>query len=86
LIRAGDANSPFDVYFANIAAKNNKDLLAKGGFVINCDHGGEHCANPRELTAAIWQFFKDHTFDTPASPYAAGLPASFPKYCQIVTP
>lgn len=73
-----------DVYFADITANNNKDLVAKGGFAINCDHAGEHCANPPELTAAMWQLLKDHTFATTTSPYVAGLPASFPAYCTIV--
>jgi poly(3-hydroxybutyrate) depolymerase len=84
VVHAGQANAMIDVYFADITANNNKDLVAKGGFAINCDHGGQHCANPPELTAAMWQFLKDHTFDTQVSPYAAGLPASFPPYCQIV--
>lgn len=84
VIHAGEAMSPIDVYFADLTANNNKDLVAMGGFAINCDHGGEHCANPPALTAALWQFMKDHTFDTQTSPYAAGLPATVPKYCQIV--
>lgn len=84
VVRAGQANAMRDVYFADITANNNEDLVSKGGFAINCDHGGEHCANPPDLTAAMWQFLKDHTFSTTTSPYASGLPASFPTYCQII--
>lgn len=84
VVHAGQANAMIDVYFADITANNNKDLVSKGGFAVNCDHGGQHCANPPELTAAMWEFLKAHTFDTMTSPYAGGLPASFPSYCEIV--
>lgn len=84
LVRSGQANAQIDIYFADITAKDNRDLVSKGGFAVNCDHGGEHCASPAPLRAAQWQFLKDHQFGTPKSPYADGLPASFPQYCQIV--
>jgi predicted esterase len=63
-----------------------KDIAAKGGFAVNCNHGGGHCAAPAEVVTAQWQFLKDHPFGTKTSPYQNGLPASFPSYCTIAQP
>lgn len=58
------------------------DVNAKGGFGVECDHGGGHMI-PSDIPASTWQFLKAHAFKTKPSPYAAGLPASFPAYCKI---
>jgi dienelactone hydrolase len=58
------------------------DVNAKGGFAVECDHGGGHMI-PSAIPASTWQFLKAHAFKTKPSPYAAGLPASFPEYCKI---
>ncbi|MBN1653340.1 MAG: hypothetical protein JXA30_06140 [Deltaproteobacteria bacterium] len=58
--------------------------VANGGFAIDCDHGGGHEGPPADLRAAAWEFLKAHPFGTKPSPYAAGLPASFPSYCTII--
>ena len=42
-----------------------------------------HCGAPAELVRAQSQFLKAHTFTVRESPYAAGLPESFPSYCKI---
>ena len=47
LVRAGQATAMIDVYFADLTANNNNDLVVQVGFAINCDHGGEHCVSPR---------------------------------------
>jgi poly(3-hydroxybutyrate) depolymerase len=57
------------------------DVKAKGGFGIECDHGGGHMI-PADIAASAWQFLKAHPFGTKPSPYASGLPASFPTYCM----
>lgn len=59
------------------------DITGKGGFAVNCNHGGGHCGAPPEVVAAQWQFLKDHPFGVTPEPYASGLPASFPSYCEI---
>jgi poly(3-hydroxybutyrate) depolymerase len=61
------------------------DMSAKshGSFVINCDHGGGHCAAPNDLKNAYWQFFKDHPFGVETSPWATALPAGVPDYCKV---
>ena len=61
------------------------DVAVHGGFAIDCDHGGGHVGAGADVKTAGWQFFKDHPFGVSPEPYAAGLPASFPKYCKIVT-
>ena len=60
------------------------DIADLGGFVVDCDHGGDHCLAPAELIAAQWAFLKAHPFGVDPEPYAAGLPTSFPSYCAII--
>jgi poly(3-hydroxybutyrate) depolymerase len=72
------------VDFALASVQLGQDVVAQGGFAVDCDHGGGHCGAPAAFVAAQWQFLKDHPFATTPSPYAAGLPASFPSSCQIV--
>jgi poly(3-hydroxybutyrate) depolymerase len=59
------------------------DVKMKGGFAIQCDHGGGHMI-PSDAGPAAWQFMKAHPFKTKPSPYASGLPAGFPSYCKIL--
>ncbi len=72
------------VQFADTSADLCNDIVNKGGFAVNCDHQGGHCASPPEVKAAQWEFLKAHPFGTDPSPYASGLPSSFPDYCTIV--
>jgi poly(3-hydroxybutyrate) depolymerase len=69
--------------FTMSSLNQTKDIAAKGGFAVDCDHGGGHCASPPAVKAAQWQFLKDHPFGVAPEPYAAGLPASFPMYCKV---
>lgn len=57
---------------------------AGSSMVIDCDHGRGHCGAPGDLYQSAWEFMKAHPFGVAPSPYAGGLPASFPSYCQIV--
>jgi poly(3-hydroxybutyrate) depolymerase len=72
------------IEFADSSLQLCKDTAAKGGFAVDCDHGGGHVAAPPDLKAAAWTFMKAHPFGTKPSPYAGGLPASFPMYCKII--
>ena len=47
-----------------------------------CDHGMGHTI-PSDGGPAVVQFFSDHPYKTRPSPYADGLPASFPSYCAL---
>lgn len=60
------------------------DVVKKGGFAIDCNHGGGHVGAPANLIDAGWQFMKDHPFGVSPEPYANGLPMTFPSYCKII--
>jgi predicted esterase len=79
----GDDMDMVIVYFKDTSNSLDNQFKMAGGFVIDCDHGGGHCGAPAELYASGWDFMKAHPFGINPSPYAAGLPASFPKYCKI---
>ena len=68
------------VDFSNTSRTADTAFKGRGGFVINCDHGGGHCGGAG-LAPSIWEFFKAH-------PYGAGkpwssLPAGFHASCKI---
>jgi hypothetical protein len=68
--------------FSVTSATADTAFSARGGFVVNCNHGGTHCGGAG-LAPYIWEFFQAHPFGVDPSPYASGLPASFPNYCTI---
>lgn len=70
--------------FADVSVAMCNDVKAKGGFAVDCDHGGGHGMAPGDLKAAGWEFMKAHPYGIKPSPYAGGLPASFPSYCKIM--
>ena len=71
------------VDFSQTTTTQATDIATKGGFFIQCNHGGGHCASPAALKNAQWRFLKDHPFGVSPEPYAGGLPASFPEYCKV---
>jgi len=67
----------------NDVSHNTDTLFNKaGGVAVDCNHGKGHCGAPADLITAQWQFLKDHPFGVSPDPYAGGLPASFPTYCE----
>lgn len=72
--------------FSTTSANLVKDIAAKGGFAVDCNHGGGHCGATAAVVSAQWQFLKDHPFGTKPSPYVNGLPSDFPSYCTIAQP
>jgi hypothetical protein len=69
--------------FSETSMTQCKDIAAKGGVAVNCDHGGRHCGSTSAVRAAQWQFLKDHPFGA-ESPYKGTLPSSFPAFCKFV--
>lgn len=69
--------------FSVTSAAQVKDIASKGGFAVDCNHGGGHCGSPQNVKAAQWHFLKDHPFGVTPEPYAGGLPSDFPTFCQI---
>jgi poly(3-hydroxybutyrate) depolymerase len=70
--------------FSTASMTEDNDVAGKGGFVVDCNHGGGHCGAPANDIAAQWQFCKDHPFGVSPEPYASGLPSSFPTYCTVI--
>ena len=70
--------------FSNSSATADKAFKARGGFVINCNHGGGHCGGGG-LAPDIWEFFKAHPYGTKPSPWEGGLPSGFSSQCKIYT-
>jgi hypothetical protein len=73
------------IEFTDSSLREDIDIAKKGGFAVDCNHGGGHVAAPADLKAAGWDFLKKHPFGFGVSPYANGLPTTYPKYCMIVT-
>jgi hypothetical protein len=69
--------------FADQSLQFDAAVKSAGGFAIDCDHGGGHCGAPADLYTSAITFLLDHPFGVSPEPYAAGLPAGFPAYCQI---
>lgn len=82
----GSAADNVIVAFAETSEAYDNYMMEKGSFVVNCDHGGGHCAAPSALQSSAWQFMKDHPFGTKPSPYAMGLPSGFHSSCKVWTP
>jgi predicted esterase len=70
------------VSFSDTSETLDSQFKKAGGFVINCDHGGGHCAAPADLYNSVWDFFKTHPFGVKPEPYQSGIPSSFPSYCK----
>jgi hypothetical protein len=68
--------------FANSSRTADMAFKNRGGFVINCDHGGGHCGG-RGHAGAIWEFFKAHPYGTKPSPWEGGLPSGINPDCEI---
>jgi hypothetical protein len=79
----GGANDTVIVNFADTTHNFQNILKPSGAFLVECMHTGGHCGAPASLHEQAWQFMKAHPFSTKPSPYAGGLPATFPTYCTI---
>jgi hypothetical protein len=70
--------------FSQTTTTQARDLAGQGGFFVQCDHGGGHCASPPAVKNAQWKFLKDHPFGVTPEPYAGGLPAGTPEVCKVI--
>jgi poly(3-hydroxybutyrate) depolymerase len=69
--------------FSQSSATADMAFKARGGFVINCDHGGRHCGGGG-LAGNIWEFFKAHPYGVEPGPTPwTSLPATFDSACKI---
>ena len=83
-MHGGDADMVV-ISFGQASLDLDNAEAAAGGFAVDCNHGGTHVGSPPDLLAAGWEFMKAHPFGTKPSPYAGGLPATFPSYCTIIS-
>jgi poly(3-hydroxybutyrate) depolymerase len=79
----GGASDMVIVTFSQTSASFDMAAKTHGSFVVNCDHGGGHCAASNELKNAYWQFLKDHPFGIEKSPWETAIPAGVPDYCKV---
>jgi poly(3-hydroxybutyrate) depolymerase len=72
------------VDFSNTSATADRTFSGRGGFVVNCNHGGGHCGGGG-LASDVWEFFEAHPYGVePApSPWTSGLPSGFSSDCEI---
>jgi poly(3-hydroxybutyrate) depolymerase len=79
----GGTSDMVGVSFSMTSATEDNDIASKGGYVMDCDHGGGHCMAPAAAVAAQWTFLKAHPFGVASDPYAGGL-TGMPTYCKII--
>jgi predicted esterase len=72
------------VDFSETSASADKAFKDRGGFVVNCNHGGGHCGGGG-LAPDVWEFFEAHPYGVePApSPWTSALPSGFNSACEI---
>lgn len=69
--------------FDQFAANDSPYLRASGHDVIYCTHGRGHTVPPGVMASQLVEFFAAHPRTVTASPWAAGLPMSYPSYCTF---
>ncbi len=77
----GASDAVFGVDFKAASEAFKARLAAAGHFVALCDHGRGH-AIPLDAAPSVAEFFTANPYGAWPSPFAAGLPASFPAYCM----
>jgi predicted esterase len=78
----GASDNVFGLDFLAATKRYQELLLASGHFAAVCDHGMGHKI-PLDAAPSVVMFFADNAFGAWPSPYAEGLPASFPAYCAL---
>ena len=81
LIFSGGANdNVFGVDFQAASDRYRTTLIASGHYAEGCDHGQGHQI-PLDAAPSVAAFFAANPYGAWPSPYATGLPSSFPAYC-----
>ncbi len=76
----GTADNVFGVDFKAASEAYAATLTADGHFARICDHGQGHKI-PLDAAPSVAAFFTANAYGAWPSPFAAGLPATFPSYC-----
>ncbi|HEY1817865.1 MAG TPA: hypothetical protein VGG74_36235 [Kofleriaceae bacterium] len=78
----GSNDDVFGVDFEAASMLYESTLQSAGHFAAICDHGMGHSI-PLNAAPSVATFFAANGFGAWPSPYASGLPASFPAYCSL---
>jgi predicted esterase len=82
IFMGGASDNVFGVDFKAASERYRETLAASGHFAALCDHGNGH-EIPLDAAPSVAEFFGANPYGAWPSPYAAaGLPASFPAYCE----
>ena len=80
IFEGGASDNVFGVDFKEASEIYQSTLTAAGHFAAICDHGKGHKI-PLDAAPSVAAFFTANGFGVWPSPYATGLPATFPTYC-----
>ena len=82
IIHGGTSDAVFGVDFKAASESYRAMLAANGHFAAVCAHTKGH-EIPLDAAPAVYAMFRAHPYATSPSPFANGLPASFPAYCGL---
>lgn len=78
----GATDNVFGVDFQAASMAYKAKLEADGHFAAICDHGKGHDI-PLDAAPSVAAFFTANGWGAWPSPFASGLPSSFPSYCTL---
>lgn len=82
IVHGGASDAVFGVDFKAASESYRAMLAANGHFAAVCAHTQGH-EIPLDAAPAVYAMFRAHPYATSPSPFANGLPASFPAYCGL---
>ena len=80
IFMGGASDNVFGLDFKAASERYRTTLTTSGHFAAICDHGKGH-EIPLDAAPSVAAFFAAHAYGVTPSPYAGGLPATFPGYC-----
>ena len=80
IFMGGTTDNVFGLDFKAASERYQSTLTQSGHFAAICDHGKGH-EIPLDAAPSVVTFFAAHGYGVTPSPYAGGLPATFPSYC-----
>jgi len=80
IFEGGASDNVFGLDFSAASEQYKTTLVGAGHFAAICDHGKGH-EIPLDAAPSVAAFFAANAFGAWPSPYASGLPTTFPAYC-----
>lgn len=80
IFSGGASDNVFGLDFQAASETYRDTLTSSGHFATICNHGTGH-EIPLDAAAAVRTFFDANPYGAWPSPYASGLPSTFPAYC-----